>query len=149
MKNIVHVWEVGYLASSLVSVAMTGSTLTHSPHHTVLLIMLDLSRPEELWSSFEEALSVIRNGLKMSYDTNTIQELRDKRAADRKKELERGVDPFLMKMCIIGGRYDEFKVFDKYIIHMYQYYKKSDDTFCLHCTKIKLKKCYSNFNSLL
>lgn len=105
-------WEVGYLASSLVSVAMTGSTLTHSPHHTVLLIMLDLSRPEELWSSFEEALSVIRNGLKMSYDSNTIQELQDKRVANRKKELELGVDPFLMKMCIIGGRYDEFKVFN-------------------------------------
>jgi len=113
VKNIVHVWEVGYLASSLISVAMTGSTLTHSPRHTVLLIMLDLSRPEELWSSFEEALSVIRNGSKMSYDTNTIQELRDKRAADRKKELERGVDPFFMKICIIGGRYDEFKVFNK------------------------------------
>lgn len=107
-----HVWEVGYLASSLVSVAMTGSTLTHSPHHTVLLIMLDLSRPEQLWSSFEEALSVIRNGLKMSYDSDTIQELQDKRAANRKKELEVGVDPFLMKMCIIGGRYDEFKVFN-------------------------------------
>ncbi|XP_018058643.1 PREDICTED: cytoplasmic dynein 2 light intermediate chain 1 [Atta colombica] len=112
VKNIVHVWEVGYLASSLISVAMTGSTLTHSPHHTVLLIMLDLSQPEELWSSFEEALSVIRNGSKMSYDTNTIQELRNKRAADRKKELERGVDPFFMKICIIGGRYDEFKEFD-------------------------------------
>lgn len=106
---------MGYLASSLVSVAMTGSTLTHSPHHTVLLIMLDLSRPEELWSSFEEALSVIRNGLKMSYDSDTIQALQDKRTADKRKELERGVDPFLMKMCIVGGRYDDFQVFKKNI----------------------------------
>jgi len=107
----VHVWEVGHLASSLVSVAMTGSTLTHSPHHTILLMMLDLSRPEELWTSFEETLSVIQSGLKMSYDSNIIQKLREKRIADRKKELERGVDPLPMKMCIIGGRYDEFKVF--------------------------------------
>jgi len=66
-----------------------------------------------------DAFSVIRNGLKMSYDSNTIQELQDKRAADKKKELERGVDPFLMKMCIIGGRYDEFKVFEICIIHVH------------------------------
>lgn len=106
-----HVWEVGYLASSLVSVAMKGSTLTHSPHHTALLIILDLSRPSELWGSFEEILSVIRNGLKMSHDVDIIQELRERRIADRKKDLERGIDPFPMKICIIGGRYDEFKVF--------------------------------------
>ncbi|XP_029164896.1 cytoplasmic dynein 2 light intermediate chain 1 isoform X4 [Nylanderia fulva] len=112
VKNIVHVWEVGHLASSLVSVAMTGSTLTNSPHHTVLLMMLDLSRPEELWISFEESLSTLRNGLKMSYDSDVIQELREKRIADRKKELERGVDPFPMQICILGGRYDEFKEFD-------------------------------------
>lgn len=105
-----HVWEIGHLASSLVSVAMTGATLTHSPHHTVLVVMLDLSRPGELWSSFEEALLVIRSGLKMSYDSETIKEFREKRIADGKKELERGVDPFPMKMCFIGGRYDEFKV---------------------------------------
>lgn len=111
MKNVAHVWEVGHLTSSLVSVAMTGSTLTHSAHHTVLLIMLDLSRPEELWTSFEESLSVMRIGLKMSYDPDTIKELREKRIAERKKEMERGIDPFPMKLCIIGGRYDEFKVF--------------------------------------
>lgn len=112
MKNVVHVWEVGHLASSLVSVAMTGSTLTHSPHHTTVMIMLDLSRPGELWASFEESLSVIRSGLKMSYDSDIIQELREKRLAEKKKDLERGVDPFPMKICIIGGRYDEYKVFE-------------------------------------
>ncbi|GAB1861081.1 Cytoplasmic dynein 2 light intermediate chain 1 [Camponotus japonicus] len=112
VKNIVHVWEVGHLTSSLVSVAMTGSTLTHSPHHTVLLMMLDLSRPEELWTSFEETLSVLRSGLKMSYDSETIQKLREKRMASIKKDMERGVDPFPMQMCILGGRYDEFKEFD-------------------------------------
>lgn len=73
--------------------------------------MLDLSRPDELWTSFEEIMSAMRNGLKMTFNSDTIQELRERRVADRKKELERGVDPFPMKMCIIGGRYDEFKVF--------------------------------------
>lgn len=140
-------WEVGHLASSLVSVAMTGSTLTHSPHHTVLIIMLDLSRPEELWSSFEEAFSVIRNGLKMSYDSDTIQKLQDKRTADRKKELERGVDPFLMKICIIGGRYDEFKVFH-ILYNLYIYCKikrdkkpssKIFDIFKCYFTKIRVR----------
>lgn len=122
MKNVAHVWEVGHLTSSLVSVAMTGATLTHSVHHIVLLMMLDLSRPEELWASFEESLSAIRIGLKMSYDADTIQELREKRIAEKKKEIERGVDPFPMKLCIIGGRYDEFKVFSLTILLCSKFY---------------------------
>lgn len=110
IKNIVHVWEVGHLTSSLVSATMTGASLTHSPHHLTILMMLDLSQPEILWSSFEEALSVIRNAMKMSYDDKMIQELRHRRATERKRVLEKEVDPFPIKLCIVGGKYDKFKV---------------------------------------
>lgn len=110
IKNIVHVWEVGHLTSSLVSAAMTGSSLTHSPHHLTILMMLDLSQPEILWCSFEEALSVIRNAMKMSYDDKMIQELKHRRATERNRALEKEVDPFPIKLCIVGGKYDKFKV---------------------------------------
>ncbi|XP_031829264.2 cytoplasmic dynein 2 light intermediate chain 1 isoform X1 [Nomia melanderi] len=112
IKNIVHVWEVGHLTSSLVSAAMTGASLTHSPHHLTILMMLDLSQPEILWSSFEEALSVIRSAMKMSYDDKMIQELRHRRATERKRALEKEVDPFPIKLCIVGGKYDKFKDLD-------------------------------------
>ncbi|XP_076245255.1 cytoplasmic dynein 2 light intermediate chain 1 [Calliopsis andreniformis] len=109
IKNIVHVWEVGHLTSSLVSAAITGSSLTHSPHHLTILMMLDISQPEILWASFEEALSTVRNAMKMSYDEKTIQELKQQRVKERKRGLEREVDPFPMKLCIVGGKYDQFK----------------------------------------
>ena len=110
MKNIVHIWEIGYSTSSLVSAAMTGLSLTHSPAHTTLLIMLDLSQPESLWITFEEIFSVIHSAMKMSYDDKTIQELKQRRINEQKKALEKEVDPFPLKLCIIGGKYDQFKV---------------------------------------
>ncbi|XP_043787965.1 cytoplasmic dynein 2 light intermediate chain 1 isoform X4 [Apis laboriosa] len=112
IKNIVHVWEVGHLTSSLVSAAMTGSSLTHSPHHVTILVMLDLSQPEILWTTFEEALSVVRNAMKMSYDDKIIQELKKQRIKERKKIVEREIDPFPMRLCFIGGKYDQFKDLD-------------------------------------
>ena len=89
---------------------MTGSALTHSPHHVTIMIMLDLSKPEVLWSSFEESLSVVRSAIKMSYDDRIIEEMKDKKSKERKKDTEKEVDPFPMKLCIVGGKYDEFKV---------------------------------------
>ncbi|KAG9437244.1 cytoplasmic dynein 2 light intermediate chain 1 isoform X1 [Apis mellifera carnica] len=112
IKNIVHVWEVGHLTSSLVSAAMTGSSLTHSPHHVTILVILDLSQPEILWTTFEEALSVVRNAMKMSYDDKIIQELKKQRIKERKKIVEKEIDPFPMRLCFIGGKYDQFKDLD-------------------------------------
>lgn len=114
IKNIVHVWEVGHLTSSLVSAAMTGSSLTHSPHHVTVLIILDLSQPDILWTTFEEALSVIRNAMKMSYSDKMIQELKQQRVKERKGTVEQEVDPFPMKLCLVGGKYDQFKVSQAY-----------------------------------
>ncbi|XP_053970991.1 cytoplasmic dynein 2 light intermediate chain 1 [Hylaeus volcanicus] len=109
VKNIAHVWDIGHLTSSLISAAMIGSSVTHSPHHVTVLMMLDLSQPEILWSSFEETLSVIRNAMKMSYDDKTIQELKQRRIKERRKALESEVDPFPLKLRIVGGKYDQFK----------------------------------------
>ncbi|XP_076181716.1 cytoplasmic dynein 2 light intermediate chain 1 [Ptiloglossa arizonensis] len=109
VKNIVHVFDIGHLTCSLISGAMIGSSLTHSPHHVTVLMMLDLSQPEILWSTFEETLSAARNAIKMTYDDKTIQELKERRINERKKILEREIDPFPLKLCIIGGKYDQFK----------------------------------------
>ncbi|XP_046587099.1 cytoplasmic dynein 2 light intermediate chain 1 isoform X1 [Neodiprion lecontei] len=115
VKDVVHVWEVGPLTSSLLSAAMTGSALTHSPHHTTLLMMLDLSKPEELWATLEECLTIARSAMRMSFDDNAIKALRDcrKRENNPKNETYEGeTEPFPLKLCIVGGRYDEFKEFN-------------------------------------
>lgn len=113
VKDIVHVWEVGPLTSSLLSAAMTGSALTHSPHHTTLLMMLNLTKPEVLWTTLEECLTVARSAIKMSFDDKTVTDLREQRVKEKRANHEAAegeVDPFPMKLCIVGGRYDEFKV---------------------------------------
>ncbi|XP_017763363.1 PREDICTED: cytoplasmic dynein 2 light intermediate chain 1 [Eufriesea mexicana] len=88
---------------------MTGSSLTHSPYHVTILVVLDLSQPEILWNTLEEALSVVRSAMKMSYDNKMIQELKQQRIKERKKAVEKEVDPFPLKLCFIGGKYDQFK----------------------------------------
>ncbi|XP_076680679.1 cytoplasmic dynein 2 light intermediate chain 1 [Andrena cerasifolii] len=155
IKNIVHVWEVGCLTSSLVSAAMTGSSLTHSPHHITVLMILDLSQPEILWSTFDEALSVVRNAMKMSYDDVTIQELKLQRVKERKRPVEREVDQFPAKLYIVGGKYDQFKDLDlsvreivgktlRAIAHVLGaglYYHSSKDKTLLRRTKELLSHC--------
>ncbi|XP_015608426.1 cytoplasmic dynein 2 light intermediate chain 1 isoform X2 [Cephus cinctus] len=112
VKDVVHVWEIGHLTSSLVSAAMLGSALTHSPHHVTLMIMLDLSTPQSLWSTLDESLTVARSAMKMSYDSRIVEEMKNARVRERKKETETEVDPFPMRLCILGGKYDKFKEFD-------------------------------------
>ncbi|XP_035724834.1 cytoplasmic dynein 2 light intermediate chain 1-like isoform X1 [Vespa mandarinia] len=111
VKNIVHVWEIGYVSSSLISAAMSGSALTHSPHHTTLLMMLDLSKPEVLWITFEDILSAVRSALKMSHNSKLINEMIEYRTRER-KSVENMTDHLPLKTFIIGGKYDEFQDFD-------------------------------------
>lgn len=76
--------------------------------------MLDLARPETLWTSLEECLTVARSAIKMSFDEKTTRDMRKR----RKKETSANNDtpelgeaePFPIKLCLVGGRYDEFKV---------------------------------------
>lgn len=89
---------------------MMGSALTHSPHHVTITIMLDLSKPEVIWSSLEESLAVVRSAMKMSYDDRIIEEMINRRTQEKRKDTEKTVDPFPMRLCIIGGKFDEFKV---------------------------------------
>ncbi|XP_066592267.1 cytoplasmic dynein 2 light intermediate chain 1 [Prorops nasuta] len=111
-KNIVHVWEIGYTSSSLITAAIAGSSLKHSPHHTTLFIMLDLAKPETLWLDLEKIISAVESALKTSYDAKIINEMKERKLRDIKKEPGMVVDPFPIRACIIGGRYDEFKEFD-------------------------------------
>ncbi|XP_063982762.1 cytoplasmic dynein 2 light intermediate chain 1 isoform X1 [Diachasmimorpha longicaudata] len=112
MRDVVHIWEVGHLASSLISAAMTGASVTHSAHHTTLMVILDLTLPDVLWSTLEESLAAARSAMKMSFSDETIEEMKKRRINDFRKCTEKQIDPFPMKLCIVGGKYDEFKDYD-------------------------------------
>lgn len=72
--------------------------------------MLDLSKPEVLWSTLEESLSVARSAIKMSYAPELVEDMKSWRGKEKRKVAEKAADTFPIKICIIGGKYDRFKV---------------------------------------
>lgn len=114
VKDVLHVWEVGSLSSSLISVALTGSGLTHSPHNVTFIIMLDLAKPECLMSTLEDCLTAVKSAVKMSYDAKTLGELKEARSRklNKCKEPEGTLDVFPFMLIFVGGMYDKFKVTD-------------------------------------
>lgn len=98
------------MASSLIASAMTGSALCHSPNHLTILLMVDLSKPDTLWNILEESLSALKSALKMSYNDQTIEEIHLNKLKEWQKSDKPSADIFPFRLCIIGGRYDEFKV---------------------------------------
>ncbi|KAJ8669830.1 hypothetical protein QAD02_001089 [Eretmocerus hayati] len=114
IKDVVHVWEVGHLSSSLISSAMTGCCLGHSPHHTTILIMLDLSKPQMIWNTLDECLQSLREAMEISYSTDQLREMRDRKIENLQSGSSSTTIPntssiFPMRLCLIGGRYDEFR----------------------------------------
>ncbi|XP_011309825.1 cytoplasmic dynein 2 light intermediate chain 1 [Fopius arisanus] len=112
MRDIVHIWEIGHLTSSLISAAVTGASLTHSPHHITLMVILDLTSPSTLWSTLEESLAAARSAMKMSLTQQIIEEMKQRRIKEFHNYTEKQIDLFPMKLCIVGGKYDEFKDYD-------------------------------------
>ncbi|XP_043277858.1 cytoplasmic dynein 2 light intermediate chain 1 isoform X2 [Venturia canescens] len=110
VKDIVHVWEIGHSATSLISAAMTGSAVVHSPNHTTIFIVVDLAKPKVLLSSIDECLAITTSAMKMSYSPEDIENLKRHRTKE-KKNGDENIEPFPMKLCIIGGNYDKFKEF--------------------------------------
>jgi hypothetical protein len=56
----VHVWEIAFLDTYVIRSTLSGCFLSHLPHHTTIMIMLDLSKPEILWNYLEECLAMLR-----------------------------------------------------------------------------------------
>ncbi|XP_014221235.1 cytoplasmic dynein 2 light intermediate chain 1 [Trichogramma pretiosum] len=120
VKDIVHVWEIGHLTPSLVSAAMKGCCLSHSPHHTTVLLVLDLGKPETLWNTLEDCLEALQKGMEMSYPRELIEQVLNEklrglaeRSGGQQQSPQQAVDemsePFPLRLCLVGGRYDEFR----------------------------------------
>ncbi|XP_034938573.1 cytoplasmic dynein 2 light intermediate chain 1 [Chelonus insularis] len=108
-KDLIHVWEIGHLAPSLISAALAGAFSIHPMELTTLIIMINLSTPEKLWYTLEECLTAAKNAITMICDSNTIEALIEKRKKASTAGYAKFIDPFPLNLSIVGGQYDKIK----------------------------------------
>ncbi|KAK3584581.1 hypothetical protein CHS0354_040283 [Potamilus streckersoni] len=117
-KDVGHIWELGggtWLAK-LMDVPLNPDTVLH----TALIIVVDLSKPNEMWFTLETLLNTAKSRIEtiiseMKPDNPTIREVFRSKAWERvgpdhpDKSM---IDPFLIPLVIIGSKYDVFQDFD-------------------------------------
>uniref|UniRef100_V9KV96 Cytoplasmic dynein 2 light intermediate chain 1 n=1 Tax=Callorhinchus milii TaxID=7868 RepID=V9KV96_CALMI len=117
-KDIAHFWELGG-GTSLVDLIEIPINMDSIRDLSVVLV-LDLSKPNDLWTSMEKLLTAARRHI-----DNVLNELgkKDSKTANQWKQrawknLQKDhpdwelVDPFPVPLVIIGNKYDIFQDFD-------------------------------------
>ncbi|XP_036369091.1 cytoplasmic dynein 2 light intermediate chain 1 isoform X2 [Octopus sinensis] len=117
VKDIGHYWELGggIWLVQLMEVVIKPETI----QSLTLVIMVDLSKPTEIWVTIKSLLAAAKERIQavvsqMKADKADILEQLKKKARDRfgKDHKDRDiVEPFLIPLVIIGGKYDIFQFF--------------------------------------
>lgn len=117
-KDVGHIWELGggTWLSKLMEVPLNPDTL----QHTTLAIVVDLSKPSEIWFTLETLLAAAKARVEnilteMKQEYPGLKEKLCKKAWERVGEEHSDkamIDPFLIPLIIIGGKYDVFQDFD-------------------------------------
>ncbi|CAI9740873.1 Hypothetical predicted protein [Octopus vulgaris] len=115
VKDIGHYWELGggIWLVQLMEVVIKPETI----QSLTLVIMVDLSKPTEIWVTIKSLLAAAKERIQavvsqMKADKADILEQLKKKARDRfgKDHKDRDiVEPFLIPLVIIGGKYDIFQ----------------------------------------
>lgn len=118
VKDIGHYWELGggIWLSQLMEIAIKPETIDS----LTLVIMVDLSVPSEIWITIKTLLASAQNCIssvvrQMRQQNPKILEELKKSTWERigKDHEDRDtVEPFLVPLIIIGGKYDKFQNFD-------------------------------------
>ncbi|KAK2158860.1 hypothetical protein LSH36_162g01004 [Paralvinella palmiformis] len=117
-KDVGHIWELGggTWLSRLIDVPLNPNTIKH----TAMILVLDLSKPSELWFTLEKFLTIIRSRVDAVINETRMQQ------PDIKEQLKRQtwqrigeehvdkdlIDPLLIPLVIVGTKYDIFQEFD-------------------------------------
>nr|XP_021382121.1 cytoplasmic dynein 2 light intermediate chain 1 isoform X2 [Lonchura striata domestica] len=117
-KDVAHFWELGG-GTSLVELIRIPITSYNIRSFAVVLV-LDLSKPNELWTTMENLLQVTRNQVNkiLTKLEKTNPEVADEIKQRMWNDLQRDhpdsalVDPFPIPLVIIGSKYDIFHEFD-------------------------------------
>ncbi|XP_038669559.1 cytoplasmic dynein 2 light intermediate chain 1 isoform X2 [Scyliorhinus canicula] len=116
-KDIAHFWELGG-GTSLSDLAQIPITIDSIRRLSIVLV-LDLSKPNDLWTSMEKLLIGTRNhinttlnelGRKDSINVNDIKQRTWKTLQRNHPDWEL-IDPFPIPLVIIGSKYDIFQFF--------------------------------------
>ncbi|NWZ90476.1 DC2L1 protein, partial [Nesospiza acunhae] len=117
-KDVAHFWELGG-GTSLVELIRIPVTV-HNIRSFAVVLVLDLSKPNELWTAMESLLQVTRNHVNKIL--TKLEKTNPEVAAEIKQRmwnnLQRDhpdsalVDPFPIPLVIIGSKYDIFHEFD-------------------------------------
>ncbi|KAL5009245.1 hypothetical protein ScPMuIL_014826 [Solemya velum] len=117
-KEVGHVWELGGGAwlSKLMEIPINIDTIMH----TALFLVVDLSAPNQIWFTLETLLAAAHSRVEgivaelKASDPHIREKLR-KRAWERIGEDHPDksmIEPFLIPLIIIGGKYDIFQDYD-------------------------------------
>ncbi|XP_071522819.1 cytoplasmic dynein 2 light intermediate chain 1 [Panulirus ornatus] len=111
VKDVCHLWELGggALFTPLLATPITPRVVSR----LTLLLMLDLSRPDTIWSDLETLLSALKEEVQRAAGSvaglqEELQEAAARRLHPHQQE-EQEVTPFLVPLVIIGGKYDIFQ----------------------------------------
>uniref|UniRef100_A0A8D2QUE1 Cytoplasmic dynein 2 light intermediate chain 1 n=1 Tax=Zosterops lateralis melanops TaxID=1220523 RepID=A0A8D2QUE1_ZOSLA len=117
-KDVAHFWELGG-GTSLVELIRIPIT-SHNIRSFAVVLVLDLSKPNELWTTMESLLQVTRSHVNKIL--TKLEKTNPEVAAEIKQRmwnhLQRDhpdcalVDPFPIPLVIIGSKYDIFHEFD-------------------------------------
>ncbi|XP_019338806.1 cytoplasmic dynein 2 light intermediate chain 1 isoform X1 [Alligator mississippiensis] len=117
-KDIAHFWELGGGTSllELIRIPITSDNI----RTFAIVLVLDLSKPNELWPTMESLLQVTRNHLNKlitklgKTNPKVATEIREKMWNNIQKDHPdyELIDPFPIPLVIIGSKYDIFHEFD-------------------------------------
>ncbi|XP_025928127.1 cytoplasmic dynein 2 light intermediate chain 1 isoform X1 [Apteryx mantelli] len=117
-KDIAHFWELGG-GTSLVELIRIPITSSNVKAFAIVLV-LDLSKPDELWTTMESLLQVTRNHVNKiltklgKTNPEVATEIKQRMWNNLQKDHPdyELVDPFPLPLVIIGSKYDIFHEFD-------------------------------------
>ncbi|NXX89733.1 DC2L1 protein, partial [Centropus bengalensis] len=117
-KDVAHFWELGGGTSllELIRIPITSNSIRSFS----VVLVLDLSKPNELWTTMEKLLQVTRNHVNKIL--NKLEKTNPEVATEIKQRMQNNlqrdhpdyelIDPFPVPLVIIGSKYDIFIEFD-------------------------------------
>ncbi|NXO02129.1 DC2L1 protein, partial [Rhinopomastus cyanomelas] len=120
-KTVAHFWELGS-GTSLLELIRIPITSNNIRSFGVVLV-LDLSKPNELWPTMEKLLQVTRNHANKIL--TKLEKTNPEATTEMKRRMQNNlqrdhpdydlIDPFPLPLVIIGSKYDIFHEFDSEI----------------------------------
>ncbi|CAF3621382.1 unnamed protein product [Adineta steineri] len=112
-KDIGHVWELGdgTFLTKLIDVVLTPETIEHAS----VVLVLDLSKEQELWYTYETLYDAIAKRVKhcineaAKQNPNIKDKLKESINQRIGKANKNDVEPLRIPLLIVGSKYDEFQ----------------------------------------